>query len=820
MKKATSPKVDSATFNRYFRLLREAQEKKQDLMLLYSEVRDIKKTSSFRAWQAYNKVLATLGKERKQLPNVHRPVYTEIISEDIKSEIKRYTRMLRRMNEELLLLQEVKRGIENSVYYRSLRKIMYLSRKAKKTVLNIPTHTVKRIFPYALRRRLKHQVLTVMPFVADGVSAAIQKEWDDWINTRKSDSCDIFIFGITAFGYRTQRPQHLARQLANKGHRVFYIENEFIPRSSHNWAFAPIVAKKQENNIFLIKLSCPRNLFIYSDKPDHEDLKVMFKSFKRLLYCVRAINPLAKIDHPFWGYMLDKIAMKVVYDCMDEHTGFKDNSDALSEVESKLIENASLVLASSSYLKKNLEKRKAKEIVMLPNAGEFEHFSRKVSESKMPEDIQNIVELGKPIVGYYGAIADWMDITLVEKAAKAFPNYSFVFIGRVMHPTIEALAKKLNNIFLLGEKLYETLPQYLQAFDVCTIPFMLTELIKATHPVKFFEYAATGKPIVTTALPELSRYKKQCYFASSHAEYLAALKKAVGEKDGQVKARIQIAKANTWDMRGQLLETEIKKLMFPKVSVIILSYNHAEMTIACLNSLLKRSFYPNLEIIVIDNASERAEQQKIKTYCLKYKLAFIANKTNEGFAKGNNQGLKKAKGTYLVLLNNDTVVTPGWAERLVFHSLGEDVGLVGPITNSVGNEMLVPLPYDKTTLEGMEYEALSYTTSHWGMQHEWKMLAAFCWLIPKHVYKRVGGLDENYGQALFEDDDYCAQLKRLGYRLIGTDDVFIHHYGSQSLDEIKRVEYAKLFERNKAYFEQKWDTVWIPHHLRGEKRAM
>jgi len=818
MKIHKAKSVPKSILKTYFRLLQEVQEKKQDLMCLYAEVLEIKKSSSFKFWQWYNTIMEYLGRERRQLPDLRRSNYVELITGDVYSEIKRLNHMLRRMNKEISLLQMVKKSIEQSLYYKVLRKYFNAIKHVKKAILLFPTSLIKTMFPYRMRRGVRDVLGLLFPFMSEGISISIQKEWDDWHQIRSSKNCDVFIFGITSYGYRTQRPQHLALQLAKKGHRVFYIENEFIVVPESDWPFAPIQVKKQDNNLYTIKLSCARNLFIYSDKPTKQEIEGMFRSLRRLLYTARTINPIAKIDHPFWGYLADKMGMRMIYDCMDEHSGFQENSTDLSKIEEDIIHQSSAVLVSSSYLKKNVEKKKASKIIMLPNAGEYEHFQKEhVDSYVIPEDIASIKT---PIIGYYGAIADWLDVDLVEKASHAFPQCSFVFIGRVMNKKLDELAGRSKNIFLLGEKPYEELPAYLKAFTVCTIPFILSDLIKATHPVKFFEYAASGKPIVTTALPELVPYKAVCSLARSHKEYIAFLRKALKESHSIVKKRIEIAKKNTWDMRGNMLEHVVQTIMFPQVSIIILSYNHADMTIQCLESIRLRSFYPEIEIIVVDNASQKKEYKKIEQYCKKNKLSFIPNKVNEGFAKGNNIGMSKAKGEFIILLNNDTIVTPGWIERLIFHGQRKHVGVVGPVTNNTGNEMFISLPYNKITLDGMEDEALWYTASHWGMENEWKVLAAFCWLLPKHVFKKVGKLDEHFGQALFEDDDYCVRVKRMGYRLVGADDVFVHHYGSTSLDEIRRQEYVRLFEKNKAYFEQKWNTVWMPHHLRNEKRAV
>lgn len=818
MKTHSQRKISKITLQRYFSLMREVQEKKQDLMLLYTEVHDIKQSMSFTFWQIFNDMMVVLGKERKQLPDARRPMFTELITGDVYAEIAKYIKMNSRMNNEMFLLQEVKNGLENSLYYKTLRKCASIIKGTRKFLHTTPSTVLKTFFPYSMRRTVKYALGSLLPFLNEGIPVFIQIEWDRWASIRKAEQCDIFIFGITAFEYRTQRPQHLAFELAKKGHRVFYIENEFIPYTGSDWKYAPVRVKKKHENIYLVNFSCPNNLFIYSDKPSVEDLEILYQSLKQLIYSAQAINPVAKIDHPFWGYLIEKMGMRVVYDCMDEHSGFQDNSDDITRVEDKIIKQAALVLVSSTYLKKSIQKRHPQHIVILPNAGEYKHFSKeKLGKMQLPADIAYIP---KPIIGYYGAIADWLDVDLIGKAARAYPEYSFVFIGRVMNRALEELALKLKNIRLLGEKSYDILPGYLKAFDVCTIPFLLTDLIKATHPVKFFEYAASGKPIVTTALPELLPYKSACMIAYTHKEYILLLKQALRERDHNSKKRIDIAIKNTWEMRGSVLDKSIRGIMFPLVSIVILSYDNTKMTIQCIESIRRRSFYPSLEIIVVDNASKKDDVINMRTYCKKKNITFVANPKNFGFAKGNNIGMKLARGKYIVLLNNDTVVTPGWIERLTFHGMKKHVGLVGPVTNNVGNEMLISLPYNNETLRGMEEEALEYTSSHWGIEQEWKVLAAFCWFLPKKVYSQVGGLDENFGKALFEDDDYCVRLKKLGYTLIGADDVFIHHYGSISMDKIKRGEYIKLFERNKEYFEQKWDTVWIPHHLRHERRMV
>lgn len=114
-------------------------------------------------------------------------------------------------------------------------------------------------------------------------------------------------------------------------------------------------------------------------------------------------------------------------------------------------------------------------VIYLPNAGEYEHFS--TSNENL------LSKYKKPIIGYFGAISDWFDTSLIEFTAQSKPNWTFVLIGHTFGSDIRKL-QKLPNVYFLGERPYSELPKYLVDFDVCLIPFVSNSLIEATHPVK------------------------------------------------------------------------------------------------------------------------------------------------------------------------------------------------------------------------------------------------------------------------------------------------------------------------------------------------
>lgn len=420
-----------------------------------------------------------------------------------------------------------------------------------------------------------------------------------------------------------------------------------------------------------------------------------------------------------------------------------------------------------------------------------------------------------PIIGYYGAIADWFDCDILVKLVKEFPKASIVLIGQVDNTEVKEIAEKYRNIILLGEKPYAQLPSYLQFFDVCIIPFKLTSLIKATSPVKIYEYLAAGKPVVTTNMPELEDYKSVIYKTSTPKAFTQAVKQALIEKSNTIKkTRQEIAKQHTWEMRAQALQIAIADISFPKVSIVILSYNKVAYTLKCIKSVLENSKYPTMEVIVVDNGSSKQTVTALKQVTKDSRLKFVFNKENLGFGQGNNVGLEKATGDYIIVLNNDTVITPGWIERLVYHAKQPDVGLVGPVTNAIGNEARIRIRYDIDDKEDVYETVASYTYRHWGNVLNLKMIAAFCWIIRRDVYKKIGGFDPLYGKAFFEDDDYCMRVRQANLQIVCAEDVFIHHYGSVTVNSLKHLEQNELFQLNKKKFEEKWHTTWTTHKSR------
>ena len=257
-----------------------------------------------------------------------------------------------------------------------------------------------------------------------------------------------------------------------------------------------------------------------------------------------------------------------------------------------------------------------------------------------------------------------------------------------------------------------------------------------------------------------------------------------------------------------------KQLSSPKVSILILTYNNLTINQICLKSIYCNTTYPNFEVIVVDNASSDDTPNYLKAFSEAHSnMKIVLNEENVGFAAGNNQAAKLATGEYLVFLNNDTIVTKGWIEGLLAH-LQKDpsIGLIGPVTNSTGNEALINIKYK--TPSQMDAFAAKRAKEMAGKVFDIRMLAFFCVMTRKDQYEALGGLDERFLVGMFEDDDMAVRVHLNGQRVVCAEDVFIHHFQGASFGKIDNSRYSEIFEENKKRYEEKWGRKWEPYQLR------
>jgi len=616
-----------------------------------------------------------------------------------------------------------------------------------------------------------------------------------------ADGYDVLVCPVIDWHFRFQRPQHLAQQLAKQGCRVFYLATVFDAADQPSFK----IMESPAPNVFLVKLCLAgAQPLIYQDLLRGGHLQMLTAAVGRLIDLAGLGNLVAIVDLPFWRPLAEAIpGCFVVYDCMDYHGGFSTNSPQMVEEEARLIEVADLVVTTSTKLSEIVGRSSPN--VLIRNAGEVDYFRAAPNRRAYLSE--------RPVAGYLGAIADWFDIELIVSAARQYPEWDFVFVGAKTLETTSAV-EKLDNIKWMGEVPYAEAAAWVHSFDVALIPFKLTELTLCTNPVKVYEYLAAGKPVVATALPEVRAMGGVAHVADDHDHFIELLDTAMAERADPTLAaeRSEWAAAHDWKTRGEQLDAAIRSA-FPKVSVVVLTYNNLEFTKACLQSLEAHSCYPNWELVVVDNASSDGTPDYLRAYAAANPwVKLILNDANLGFAAGNNCGLRAASGDYLIVLNNDTYVTRGWMLDMIRHfRRSPDLGLLGPVTNNIGNEAKIEIHY--ADMAEMASAAYAYTSVRSGEELGVAATAFFCVAIPRAVYEKVGDLDERFGLGFFEDDDYCQRVAQAGYRIAVAEDVFVHHRLSASFDQLEPSRRQALFEANKALYEEKWGA-WTPHRYR------
>lgn len=361
-----------------------------------------------------------------------------------------------------------------------------------------------------------------------------------------------------------ERPQQIASRLSRNGHAVLYIQGPFYLDSFQRTITSESLFLTRKINRRLTAV----NMFL---PPLQGKLKIVNRAFQvsllKLILSSLHFKPDVAI---FYGnaYVpllptLRSMGTKIIYDCVDEISGFSDLNDvarALRE-EKDLVINSSSVIVTSQALRRKFSKLNS-NCVYIPNGADVAHF---FNSGKVSETVPELEHLRHPIIGYHGAVSDWFDVELVCRLAELHPEYSVLIVGPV-NVGLEKF-RQHPNITLVGAKKYEILPKYLAYMDVCLIPFKINKLTLAVNPIKLYEYLAAGKPVVSTPLPEVSNNASEFVYVGKDAEdFIRKVEEAVKERDKPdcedlVAKRISFAEVSSWDKRVEAFETSIKQVV-------------------------------------------------------------------------------------------------------------------------------------------------------------------------------------------------------------------------------------------------------------------
>ncbi len=364
---------------------------------------------------------------------------------------------------------------------------------------------------------------------------------------------DIVCFSHLRWDFVYQRPQHLLTRFA-KFNRVFVWEEPFLDSNEDYYT----ITQQNDSNLWVV---------VPHLKRDHNELNVntaqnflLHKLFQKLEinnYLLWYYSPMAL------GFSNDLSPKLVLYDCMDELSGFKFAPPALKEFEARLFSIADIVFTGGNNLY-NAKKSRHHNIHSLPSSIDKEHFlqARKLIQEPVDQAV-----IPYPRIGFYGVIDERFNIDLLKQIADAKPEWQYVLIGPVVKIDPEALPKN-KNIHYLGSKKYVELPAYLGGWDIAMMPFALNESTTYISPTKTPEYLAGGKPVISTSIKDvIMPYGEQnlVYIADTSLEFIDAAENIfsdVNKESWLIKTDAFLANISwdkTWDKMNDLINETISK---------------------------------------------------------------------------------------------------------------------------------------------------------------------------------------------------------------------------------------------------------------------
>lgn len=634
---------------------------------------------------------------------------------------------------------------------------------------------------------------------------------------------DLLFFPAEAPGQWQSRSAQLALQYAENGHRVFY----FSPSFSGLPAVSP-----QRENLYLVELPGAPGATLFEDGlPAEGGWQEILHS---LLWHFGIRDGLCVVSYPHWlpaaRHLKEDFGLPLVADCHCDFTGFLvPGSNESEDLGLKLLQEADIAIPASEAVAAVVRQvRGGEKPETVENGCQYTRFHagfssakpcplpQKGPDGKLPEGAK------RPVLGYCGLISHWFSAQMVLEAAKALPEADFVLAGPVLEWEAELRAQP--NIRLAGELPYEELPALVQSFDLALLPFdPEAEISETLCPAAFFEYLAAGKKVVATRLPALAPYAgKQALLAETPAEFTAHIRAVLAGQDGLCSAEEAAALAAECDWKNRWAAFSAQaETVFPAVSILLCTHNALPRLKACISAVLSLTALPRYELIVADGGSadgtpallaELAEEELPH-------LRVVQGEAGKNPAACWNACLREATGDYVVLLQDQSLVTRGWLSALLAPlAANETLGLCGPATNWGGGEAKVPVYYH--TAEEMAQFAYFYTWQHLRETRcKGKSLSLFCAALRRKTLGDLGPLDEIYQTARLPGADLCHALQKAEKGLAVAEGAFVHR-ACLAENEAGEAE-NEAFDADKKHFEEKWDSLWKPApHRSGVTREM
>lgn len=399
-----------------------------------------------------------------------------------------------------------------------------LLKTIKKAITYIMANYINKI---NIRKRLKFRL--EKDKISNQIDEILSSKYDRILVWRGSFGWNVPLF---------QRPQQIANCLINKNCLVLYE----VTRMTDKVDFI----KKEKNNLYLVDYEISK-----FEKLLFEKLKNINKPKYLQLYSTCWDVKKEEVD------MYINNGFKMLYEYIDDLNPILAGTDKLpqnvKEIHDYVINHKEVLVVTSADLlyKDMLDKRNSStNIILSSNGVDINHFT--LAKFETIPLMENLKQKYKTIIGYYGALASWFDYDLVTKLAKKYTDIAFVLIG-IKYDTSFDKSKIVDipNIKYLGAVDYKNLPSYAYYFDIAWIPFVINEITLATNPIKVFEYMALDKYIITSALPECTKYKS-VNIANNFEDFCELINNYRVNFNNEYRALLkQEAEYNSWEHKAE-----------------------------------------------------------------------------------------------------------------------------------------------------------------------------------------------------------------------------------------------------------------------------
>ena len=263
-------------------------------------------------------------------------------------------------------------------------------------------------------------------------------------------------------------------------------------------------------------------------------------------------NPINWVFNPAAAVIAGTLGESLlVYQCVDEYTAFSGvKSEAIAALEAELLQKSNLVLVSAERLRESKSKFNPRT-VLVRHGVDYAHFRTALDPTtKVPDEL---AKLPRPIIGFFGLIADWVDVELMAEVAKRFQTGSLVLLGKATTDT--SALQLLPNVHLLGRKPYSELPAYCKGFDVALNPFRINELTLNANPLKVREYLAAGLQVVSTNIPEVAVIRN-CRIGIDREHFINEIQSALVHPGCRAEISDSI-RGESWEARLEEIECHL-----------------------------------------------------------------------------------------------------------------------------------------------------------------------------------------------------------------------------------------------------------------------